>query len=369
MPPAGRRAPRSRRRAEAGGGAVNQAKLQAFLARALNDLAAAQSAALVAVGDRLGLYRALAGAGPLTPAELARRTGTSERYVAEWLANQACGGYLEYQPQAGTFELPEEHAEALAREQSPSLLAGSFRVAAGLVKSEAQVADAFRSGGGVPAESYGREVAEGMERTSRARLAAELLQRWIPALAGVAARLEAGASAADVGCGRGAAVIELAAAYPRSRFLGIDRQVSAIAAARVASTQAGATNARFEVAEALELAGEDYDLVTSFESLHEMSDPRGAARRIRAALGSDGVWLLVEPFAADRLEDDVGPWGRLTSSMSVLHCLPVSAASGGFGLGARAGERRLREVLGEAGFTRVRRALESPFLLVLEARP
>jgi ubiquinone/menaquinone biosynthesis C-methylase UbiE len=345
---------------------VNQAKLQAFLARALHDLAAAQSAALVALGDRLGLYRALAGAGPLTPAELARRTGTSERYVAEWLANQACGGYLDYEPAAGTFVLPEEHAEALAREESPSLIAGAFRVAAGLVANQARVAEAFRSGGGVPAESYDG-VAEGMERTSRARLG-ELLQRWIPALAGVAARLDAGAAAADVGCGRGAAVVRLAAAYPRSSFLGIDRQASAIAAARAAAAQAGAANARFEVGDALELAGTGYALVTSFESLHEMSDPQGAARRIHAALGPDGVWLLVEPYASDRLEDDAGAWGRLTSSTSVLHCLPVSAAAGGFGLGARAGERALRELLAHAGFARVSRAVESPYLLVLEAR-
>ena len=347
---------------------MNQAKLQAFLARALHDVAAAQSAALVALGDRLGLYRALAGAGPLTPAELARRTGTSEPYVAEWLANQACGGYLEYEPQAGTFLLPEEHAEVLARDESPSLVAGAFRVAAALVKNEARVAEAFRSGAGVPAESYD-EVAEGMERTSRARLGAELLTRWIPALAGLPARLEAGASVADVGCGRGAAVLQLAAAYPRSHVLGIDRQAPAIAAARTAAGHAGAANARFEVADALELAGTGYALVTSFESLHEMSDALGVARRIREALEPDGSWLLVEPYAGNRLVDDMGTWGRLTSSMSVLHCLPVSAAAGGFGLGARAGEDRLREVLGQAGFTRVRRAVESPYLVVLEARP
>jgi SAM-dependent methyltransferase len=342
--------------------------LQAFLARALHDLAAAQSAALVALGDRLGLYRALDGAGPLTPAELARRTGTNERYVAEWLANQACGGYLEYEPQGGTFLLPEEHAEALTRDESPSLVAGSFRVAAGLMKSEASVAEAFRSGAGVPAASYADEVAEGMQRTSRARLGAELLARWIPALAGMNARLEAGAEAADVGCGRGAAVLLLAAAYPRSRFLGIDRQAPAIAAARAAATRAGAANARFEVADALELAGSGYALVTSFESLHEMADPLGAARRIHAALDAEGAWLLVEPYASDRLADDLGTWGRLTSSLSVLHCLPVSAAAGGFGLGARVGERRLREVLADAGFTRVRRAAENPSLIVLEAR-
>lgn len=362
--------PRWRRQAEPRPEPVNEAKLQAFLTRAAYDLAAAQSAALVAIGDRLGLYSALAGSGPLTPAELARRTGTSERYLAEWLANQACGGYVEYEPRDGTFRLPDEQALALAAEGSRSFLAGAFQAAVGLVKAEARVAEAFRSGGGVASESYVAEVGEGMDRTSRARLMADLLPRWIPALEGMSGRLEAGAAVADLGCGRGALVLQLAAAFPRSRFLGIDAQVAAVEVARLAARRAGVDDrARFEVVAAADLPGDGYDLVTSFESLHEMSDPVLVARRIRFALGPDGAWLLVEPFASDRLEEDIGPWGRLTSSMSALHCLPVSAAAGGFGLGARAGERRLREVLEQARFTRVRRAAESPFQIVLEARP
>jgi len=349
---------------------VNEAKLQAFLTRAVYDLAAAQSAALVAIGDRLGLYRAMSGAGPLTPAELARRTRTSERYVAEWLANQACGGYVEYEATHGTFLLPEEQARALAEEGSRAFLAGAFQTAAGLVKAWEQVAGVFHHSGGVPADAYGAEVGEGMARTAHARLAAELLPRWIPALEGMSRRLEQGASIADVGCGRGAAVLQLAAAFPRSRFLGIDPQAAAVEAARLSAKRAGVDDrVRFEVASATELPRHDYDLVTSFESLHEMSDPVAAACRIRAALRPDGAWLLVEPFASDRLEDDVGPWGRLTSSMSTLYCLPVSAATGGFGPGARAGERRLREILREARFSRIGRAAESPFQIVLEARP
>lgn len=347
---------------------MNQAKRQAFLARALHDLAAAQSAGLVAIGDRLGLYRAMAGVGPLTPRELARRTATSERYVAEWLANQACGGYVEYRPD-GTFELPDEHADALAIEDSPGLVAGAFRTAAGLVKAEAQVAEAFRTGGGVPADAYAAEVAEGMARTSRARLGADLLQGWIAAIEGMPGRLERGGAVADVGCGRGAAMIRLSAAYPAARLLGIDTQRTLIEAARSAASRAGAGNVRFEVASAEDLPGHGYDLVTCFESLHEMPDPVAAGRRMRAALGPQGAVLVVEPFAADVLEDDLGSWGRLTSSMSVLHCLPVSAASGGFGLGARAGARRLEEVLRAASFTRVRRAAESAYQIVLEARP
>ena len=349
---------------------MNEAKLQAFLTRAVYDLAAAQSAALVAIGDRLGLYRAMAGAGPLTPAELARRTRTSERYVAEWLANQACGGYVEYEPRDGTFLLPEEQAYALAEEGSRAFLAGAFQTAVGLAKVWAQVAEAFRSGGGVPADAFGSEVGEGMDRTSRARLAAELLPRWIPALGDVGRRLDQGASVADVGCGRGAAVLQLAAAFPRSLFLGIDPQAAAVQSARLAAKRLGVDDrVRFRVATATALPEDGYDLVTCFESLHEIPDPVAAARRIRDALRPDGAWLLVEPFASDRLEDDLGPWGRLTSSMSALHCLPVSAAAHGFGPGARAGERRLRDILQEARFTRVGRVAGSPYQIVLEARP
>jgi SAM-dependent methyltransferase len=348
---------------------VNEAKLQAFLARALGDLSAAQGAVLVAIGDRLGLYRAMAGAGPLTAEELARRTATSTRYVAEWLASQACGGYVEYEPRDRTFRLPEEQALALAEEGSRAFLGGAFQTAAGLAKAEALVADAFRSGGGVPPDAYAPEVAQGMGRTSGARMASELLGRWLPALEGAPARLRDGASVADVGCGRGAALLKLAAAFPASRFLGIDTHPVSIEAARGAAAREGLSGrVRFEVASVDALAPAAYDLVTSFESLHEVVDPVEAARRIRAALRSEGAWLLVEPFAADRLEDDLGPWGRLTAAVSTLRCLPVSAAAGRFGLGARVGELRLREILQEAGFTRVRQAVESPFQIVLEAR-
>lgn len=350
--------------------AVNEAKLQAFLARALYDLAAAQSAALVVIGDRLGLYRAMSGAGALTPVELAARTGTSERYVREWLANQACGGYVEYDPDRGTFTLPEEQGMALATEGSRGFLAGAFQTAVGLVKAEEDVAAAFRTGDGVSRSTYAPDVAEGMGRTSRARHGADLLLRWIQAMDGIEARLQAGARVADIGCGRGAALVLLATAFPGSRFVGFDADPRSIERARAEAAQAGlGEGVRFEVASATDFPGEGFDLVTSIESLHEVSDPVSAARRIRAALRPDGAWLIVEPFSAERLEENLGPWGRLVSSMSALHCLPVSASGGALGPGAMMGEHGIAEVVQAAGFTRCRKVIESSLHVVLAARP
>jgi hypothetical protein len=350
--------------------AANEAKLQAFLARALYDLGAAQSAWLVALGDRLGLYKAMAGAGPLTPRQLAGRTGASEAYLREWLANQACGGYVEYDPGAGAFTLPEEQALALARDDSPACVAGVFRVAAALAAAQEPLAAAFRTGAGVPREAYGPEVAAGMARASRAHYGPDLLRRWLGALPGVIARLEAGASVADLGCGQGAVVLALARAFPRSRFAGFDADAASVAAARRLAEQAGLTGSvRFDVASAAELPGAGYDLVTSFESLHEMGDPLAVARRVRAALGPQGTWLIVEPFASGRLEDDIGPWGRLVSSMSALHCLPTSLSDGGGALGPRAGAAAITEVVRAAGFGSIRPLPEEPYKVLLEARP
>ena len=349
---------------------ANEAKLQAFLARALYDLGAAQSAALVAIGDRLGLYRAMAGAGPLTPGQLAERTGTSEVYLREWLANQACGGYVEYDPSVGTFALSEEQALALAREDSPSFVAAAFQAAAGLASARQALADAFRSGQGVPREAYAPELAEATGRIARARYSESLLRRWVGALPGMTARLDAGASVADLGCGQGAVVLALARAFPRSRFAGFDADAASIEAARRAAREAGlGGSVRFEVAPAAAFPGDGYDLVMCFESFHEMGDPAGVARRVRAALAAEGAWLVVEPFASGRLEEDVGPWGRLVSSMSALHCLPVSLSDGGGALGPRAGAAAIAEVARAAGFGRVRRLPDEAYQVLLEARP
>lgn len=348
--------------------AINEARLQAFLARALYDLAATQSAALVVIGDRLGLYKAMSVAGPVTPGELARRTGTNEAYVGEWLVNQACGGYVEYDPRTSTFSLGEEQALALAVEDSRAFVAAAFQAATGVQRVAERLEAAFRTGAGVPRDAYGPDVFEGIARSARARYEAHLLSTWIPALEGVAEKLASGASVADVGCGQGTALLVLARAFPRSRFVGFDTHAPSLDRARGAAEAAGLP-VRFETASATDFPGAGYDLVTCFDSLHEMGNPAAAAARIRGALAPDGTWLIVEPFAADRLEDNVGPGGRFVSSLSALHCLPVSRAEGGAGLGAMAGEGQIAEVVMAGGFTRVRRVAEIPLSLVLEARP
>jgi SAM-dependent methyltransferase len=350
--------------------AANEARIQAFLARALFDLGAAQSAWLVALGDRLGFYKAMAGAGPLTPRQLAERTGASEAYLLEWLANQACGGYVEYDPASGAFTLPEEHAVALAREDHPASVAGAFRAAAALAASQEALAGAFRTGAGVPREAYGAEVGAGMARASRARYDEPLLRRWLGALPGVTARLESGGTVVDVGCGQGAVALALARSFPRSRVVGLDADASAIAAARGLAEEGGlSASVRFEVAAAAELPGNGYDLVTCFESFHEMAEPLAVARRVRAALAPDGAWLIVEPFASGRLEADIGPWGRLVSSMSALYCRPTSLSDGGGALGPRAGAQALAEVVRAAGFSTVRALPEEGYQIRIEARP
>jgi SAM-dependent methyltransferase len=348
--------------------AINEAKLRAFLARALYDLAAAQSVPLVVIGDRLGLYRAMAGAGPLSAEELARRTGTDARYVAEWLFNQATGGYVEFDSTAGTFSLPEEHARVLAEEDGPMTLLGAFQLAAGLATAYPEVAAAFGSGAAVEPARYAEDVFAGIERAARARARAVLVPAWIPALDGVAPALERGALVADIGCGRGAVLMAVAAAYPRSRYVGFDRHAPSLERARTAAVAAAvADRVRFETAPAANFPGGDYDFVMTVDTVHELADPPAVARRIRAALAADGTWLIVEPYIAERVEDNVGPLGRLLSTTSALYCLPTSRGDGA-AMGVGVGERRLSEIAAAAGFTRVRRVTESPFSLVLEVR-
>jgi SAM-dependent methyltransferase len=349
--------------------AINEAKLQAFMAHVLQDVGATQSAALVVIGDRLGLYRAMASAGPLTPGELAARTSTNERYVREWLVNQAAGGYVEYDAAAGTFALHEEQALVLATPESRAFLAGAFQMATALVKLGDMVAEAFRTGAGIDYGEWEPAFLDGMERCARAKYATHLLRSWIPALDGVPAKLDAGASVADVGCGRGAALILLARAFPRSRFVGFDTHAPAIAGARAFAAEAGLTGRlAFELASATAFPGGAYDLVTCFDTLHDLPDPVAAARRVAATLAPDGTWLIVEPPAGDRVEENLGPLGRLLSSTSALHCIPVSLAHGGAGLGALPGETRLREIVAAAGLTRFRRITETAFDLVIEVR-
>jgi SAM-dependent methyltransferase len=353
------------------GGQLDEAKLEAFVGQTVTDMGAAISGLLLHMGDRLGLYKAMAGAGPMTPASLAARTGTTERYVREWLGNQAAGGYVTYDPADGTFELPAEQAMVLANEESPVFLSGAFEAIASCYADHDRFVDAFRTGAGVGWHEHDGRLFSGVLRLFRPGYAAHLTGEWLPALDGVVDKLRAGASVADVGCGLGASTVIMAQAFGRSTFLGIDNHEASIADARKAAAEAGvAQRTRFEVASAKELPGRGYDLVCLFDCLHDMGDPVGAARRIRRALAPDGTLLLVEPMAGDGLEDNLNPVGRTFYGLSTVICTPGSLDQEvGLGLGAQAGERRLGEVLREAGFGRVRRATQTPFNLILEARP
>jgi SAM-dependent methyltransferase len=352
-------------------GPIDEARLEAFVGQVVVDMGAAISGLMLHVGDRLGLYKAMAGAGPVTSSALAARTGTAERYVREWLGNQAAGGYVVYHPSDGRFELPAEQAMVLANEDSPVFLCGAFEGIASCYADHDVLVKAFRSGEGVGWQEHDDRLFSGTLRLFRPGYAAHLVAEWLPALDGVVEKLQAGASVADIGCGLGASTIIMAQAFERSTFLGVDIHEPSIAAAREAAAKAGVDKrARFDVATAAELPGTGYDLACLFDCLHDMGDPAGAARSIRQALAPDGTLMLVEPMAGDRLEDNLNPVGRAFYGFSTAVCTPASLAQEvGLGLGAQAGEHQLGSVLREAGFSRVRRAAETPFNLILEARP
>jgi SAM-dependent methyltransferase len=350
---------------------IDQARLDEFMARFVGDLGAAMSAALVVIGDRLGLYRAMAGGEPVTADELARRTGTDGRYVREWLSGQAAGGYVTYDREHDAFRLSPEQSLALAQEGSPAFVPGAFQLACSLIKDEEKIAHAFESGEGVGWHEHHHDLFTGTERFFRPGYAANLVPSWIPALDGVQAKLEAGARVADVGCGHGASTILMAQAFPRSSFAGFDYHQASIDRARESAAKAGvAERVSFGVAAAKQYPGHHYDLVTMFDCLHDMGDPVGAAEHVLQTLAPDGTWMIVEPYAGDRLEDNLTPVGRVYYSASTLVCTPASRDQEvGLALGAQAGEARLRQVVTAGGFTRLRRATETPFNLVLEARP
>jgi SAM-dependent methyltransferase len=351
--------------------AFNEARLNELVGRAIVDFGAAFNAPLVALGDRLGLYRALAARGPLTPAELARRTGTAERYVREWLNAQAAGGYVDYDPATGRYGLSPEQRMLLADEGGPAFFVGAFQSAVAAGRIDAKLEQAFRTGAGIDWSEHDHRLFHGIERFFRSAYVANLVSSWIPALDGVEARLRAGARVADIGCGHGASTILMSEAYPASRFVGFDFHPASVEAARTRAAEAGvADRVRFEVASGKTFSGDRYDLVTVFDALHDMGDPAGAARQVLRALRPDGVWMIVEPFAGDRAEDNFNPVGRAYYAGSTLVCTPASLAQEvGLALGAQAGEARLREIVTGAGFTRFRRATATPFNLVFEARP
>jgi SAM-dependent methyltransferase len=349
--------------------ASDPAKLQEFLGRAVADLSAAVSAPLVVIGDKLGLYKAMAMHGPMTPAELARATGTHERYVREWLDNQAAGGYATYDPDTGKYALPPEQAEALADEASPHFLPGAWQTVVGASRAVPRLLDAFRTGKGIDWGEHDPDVFVGTERFFRPAYVGNLVSSWIPAVDGVKERLEQGIQVADVGCGHGASTLLMARTWPKSSFAGFDYHWQSISAARVRAKVAGFERVvKFDVAKATDFPG-TFDLVAHFDCLHDLADPVGAARHVRQALAPGGTWMIVEPFASDRPEENHNPVGRTYYGASTLVCVPCSMHGGGPALGAQAGTARLEKVVREGGFTRFRVAARTPFHMVLEARP
>jgi len=348
----------------------NEEKLNALLGKMVGDLGAITTGAAVLLGDRLGLFAALAEGGKMTAAKLAGKTGTQERLVREWLSAQAAAGYVEYDEATDSFYLSPEQEQVFVNEDSPAFMAGAFEVVSTLWLDEEKVRQAFRSGKGLGWHDHSTCLFRGTERFFRPGYNANLIGSWLPALEGVVEMLEQGADVADVGCGHGASTVLMAKAFPNSRFVGFDYHAPSIERARASAKEAGvAGNTRFEVAAAKDFPG-TYDLIAFFDCLHDMGDPAGAAKHVRQALKPDGTWMIVEPFAHDNLAANLNPVGRIYYAASTFICTPASLSQEvGLGLGAQAGEARLRKVVTSGGFTRFRRATETAFNMVLEARP
>lgn len=351
--------------------ALNEDRLNELLGRVVVDFGATSIATLVLIGDRLGLFRALASDGPFTSTELAERTQTAERYVREWLNAQAASGYVTYDAQTGRYSMTSEQALVFAEEEGPAFLVGAFQTALGAGRIIDRLTDAFRTGEGVAYQEHDHAVFHGIERFFRSSYIGNLVDVWLPALDGVTAKLEAGARVADIGCGHGASTILMAQAFPAASFVGFDFHAESIAEANARARAAGvADRCRFEVASAKDYPGRDYDLVTVFDALHDMGDPAGASRHVLSTLAPEGTWMIVEPYAGDRVEENLNPVGRAYYAASTLICTPCSLAQDvGLALGAQAGEARMRSVVTGAGFKRFKRAMQTPFNLIYEARP
>lgn len=350
--------------------AIDETKLNEMLGRFVTDLGATAAAGNVVVGHRLGLYAELAQQ-PATPDQLAARTETTPRYITEWLRGQAAGGYVTYDAATDTYSLSEEQAFVLATPDGAVYAPGAFVLALGALKAEDQIADRFRTGAGLGWHEHDENVFVGCEQFFRPGYIANLVPAWIPALDGVADKLRAGAKVADIGCGLGASTVIMAEEYPASTFTGSDYHARSIELAGKRASDAGvADRVSFEVATAASFSGAGYDLVTTFDCLHDMGDPLSAAKHVRESLAPDGTWLVVEPFAGDSVTDNLNPVGRIYYSFSTLLCVPNALSQpGDYALGAQAGEAAIRQLVTDAGFTRFRRAAETPFNLVYEVRP
>lgn len=348
---------------------IDEQKLGTFVGQVVAECAAALSVPLVVIGDRLGLYRALAEAGPLNSADLAQRTGTNERYIRDWLVNQAAGGYLDYDSATQRYTLPPEHAIALTDESSPYFLGGAFQVTTPLIKAQDHVTDLFRTGKGMAWGEHDHDLFPGAERFWRSGYIGNLVDSWIPSLEGSKAKLEAGAIVVDVGCGYGASLILLAKAFPRSRFFGFDTHAPSIEFARATAREAGiAERVVFDMADAASYPGTGYDLITFFDSLHDMGDPVGAIRHARETLAPDGSVMIIEPMAGERVEENLNPIGRAFSAFSVLCCTPNAIAEGGTALGTIATDQALRDVVLAGGLSNFARVADSPTNRVFQAR-
>jgi SAM-dependent methyltransferase len=348
---------------------IEEQKLNELLGRAVTDFGAVSIAALVLIGDRLGLYRALANIGPATSAELARETGTAERYVREWLNAHAASGYVNYLADSGRYALSPEQSMVFAEEGSPAFIVGAFETALGAVRILERLTDSFKTGKGIHWHEHDQGVFCGVERLFKSGYNGFLVQNWIPALDGVEAKLKSGISVADIGCGHGASTIIMAKAFPKSRFIGFDYHPASVAEAKRRAAFAGVTNCSFEVASAKEIPARGWDFACVFDALHDMGDPVGASKHVLTTLAPGGSWMIVEPFAGDRVEENLNPVGRALYAGSTLMCTPCSLAQEvGLALGAQAGEARMREVVTSAGFSKFRRVTQTAFNLVYEAK-
>ncbi len=349
--------------------AINEDKLNAFLGQVIGELGATVNAGLIVIGDRLGLYRAMADGTPISSQQLAEKTGTAERYVREWLNAQAAGGFVTYDPKTQHYTLPAEQALALASEDSPAFVCGAFELATATLRAGKEIESSFKTGRGFGWHEHDTGVATGCERFFRPGYNANLVSSWLPALDGVEDKLRVGAKVADVGCGLGASTRLMADAYPRSQFTGYDYDPESIELGRGKAKTAGVKNATFEIAAAAAYPGAGYDLVTMFDCLHDMGDPIGAAKHVKQTLAPDGTWLIVEPIAGDKVEENLNPVGRAYYAFSNFLCTPNSLSQDvGLALGAQAGEARIRDVVTAGGFTRFRRIASTPFNAVYEAR-
>ena len=352
-------------------GSLDETKLHEFIGKVVNEWGAAEGALITFIGDRLGLFKAMAGVGELTPEELAKNTQTNPRIVKEWLAGQAAGGFVTYNPANGKYMLPDEHAVALTDENSPAYVAGFYQSLVSLFKDDEKIIQAFKNGKGLGWGDHHHYLFEGTERFFKPNYVANLTSSWIPALEDVENRLKnEHAKVADVGCGHGVSTILMAKAYPNAKFIGFDFHKPSIEWARTQTEKEGLQNITFEVAKSTDYPGDDYDLVSFFDCFHDMGDPAGAARHALQALKKkNGTMMLVEPFANDKVEDNLNPLGRVFYSVSSVVCVPASLNEDGPGLGAQAGEDVIGQTVKSAGFSKFRRATQTPFNLIFEARP